>query len=67
MAAWSALSLATGRWLRRQIKNNRRYGKRKMWKKFLSAWNRFVDFMAVWPCQNDKKESEGYFFEEKKE
>ena len=67
MAAWSALSLATGRWLRRQIKITGGTVKETMWKKFLKAWNRFVDFMAVWPCQNDKKEIDGYFFEEKKE
>lgn len=35
-----------------------------MWKKFLEAWGRFTDFMAVWPCQNDKKNFDGYFFED---
>ena len=51
--------------LRFQIKN-RRYGTIKMWKKFLEAWGRFIDFMAVWPCQNDKKKIDGFFFENDK-
>ena len=37
-----------------------------MWKKFLEAWGRFTDFMAVWPCQNDKKNFDGYFFEDER-
>ncbi len=30
----------------------------------MKAWERFIDFMAVWPCQNDKKEIDGFFFED---
>ena len=37
-----------------------------MWKKFLDAWGRFIEFMAVWPCQNDKKKIDGFFFEDDK-
>ena len=40
---------------------------KKAWAKFLDLVGQFFDYMAVWPCQNDKKKIDGYFFEEKKE
>lgn len=39
----------------------------KTWEKLMDLVGRFFDYMAVWPCHKDKKQSEGYFFEERKE
>lgn len=40
---------------------------KKAWAKWLELVGRFFDYMAVWPCHKDKKQIEGYFFENEKE